>query len=93
MNGTAQISENDPLRTGYPGSVFMIRVAAEKIFPNCPRYIHKMQMIEPSVYAPRDDYVPPVPAWKTFDAFRDALPARDCPDDGNESNTAAPART
>ena len=81
VNGTAQISENEPLRTAYPGSVFMIRVTAEKIFPNCPRYIHKMQLIEPSVYAPREDYAPPVPAWKTFDAFRDALPARDRPDD------------
>jgi hypothetical protein len=40
-------------------------------------YIHKMQLIEHSVYAPRPDYTPPVPAWKTFDVFRDALPARD----------------
>ena len=36
-----------------------------------------MQMVEESVYAPRPDYLPPVPAWKTFDAFKDALPARD----------------
>ena len=81
VNGTAQISDNDPLRTEYPGSVFIIRVTAEKIFPNCPRYIHKMQLLEYSVYAPRTDYTPPVPEWKTFDAFRDALPARDRPDD------------
>ena len=27
---------------------------------------------------------PPVPAWKTFDAFRDALPARDCGDSSSE---------
>jgi hypothetical protein len=36
-----------------------------------------MQLVEYSTYAPRPDYVPPVPAWKTFDSFRDALPARD----------------
>src|SRR5687768_13835852 len=70
VNGTAQISENDPLRTAYPGSVFMIRVTAEKIFPNCPRYIHKMQLVEHSVYAPKENYTPPVPKWKTFDVFR-----------------------
>lgn len=29
---------------------------------------------------PRPGYSPPVPAWKTFDSFRDALPARDRPD-------------
>jgi uncharacterized protein len=29
------------------------------------------------VYAPRPDYTPPVPAWKSFEVFRDALPGRD----------------
>ena len=77
VNGTAQISTDDPLRAEFADSVFIIRVTASTIFPNCPRYIHKMQLVEYSTYAPRPDYVPPVPAWKTFDSFRDALPARD----------------
>ena len=77
VNGTAQVREDDPLRTEFPGSVFIVRVAAELIFPNCPRYIHKMKLVEHSAYAPRADYNPPVPAWKTFEVFRDALPARD----------------
>ncbi len=77
VNGVARISEDDPLRHEFPGSVFIVRVAADRIFPNCPRYIHKMQLIEHSAYAPRPDYTPPVPAWKTFADFRDALPARD----------------
>lgn len=77
VNGSATVSADDPLRTEFPGSVFIVRVTASRIFPNCPRYLHKMQLVEYSVYAPRADYVPPVPAWKTFDAFRDALPARD----------------
>lgn len=77
VNGTARITEQDPLRAEYPDSVFIIRVKAEKIFPACPRYIHKMQLTELSEYAPRKDYTPPVPAWKNFDDFRDALPERD----------------
>lgn len=81
VNGSAQLSIDDPLRGEFPGSVFIVRVTANTIFPNCPRYIHKMQFVEHSVYAPRTDYVPPVPAWKTFDVFRDALPARDRDDD------------
>lgn len=80
VNGTAQIKEDDPLRAEYPGSVFIIRVTAENIFPACPRYIHKMQLVELSTYVPREDHTPPVPAWKTFDIFRDALPARDLTD-------------
>ena len=77
VNGCATVSADDPLRAEFPGSVFIVRVAASRIFPNCPRYIHKMQLVEYSAYAPRADYAPPVPAWKTFDTFRDALPARD----------------
>jgi predicted pyridoxine 5'-phosphate oxidase superfamily flavin-nucleotide-binding protein len=77
VNGTATVSANDPLLEEFPGAVFVVRVRAERIFPNCPRYIHKMQVVEESVYAPRPNYTPPVPAWKTFDAFKDALPPRD----------------
>jgi predicted pyridoxine 5'-phosphate oxidase superfamily flavin-nucleotide-binding protein len=77
VNGTAQVKEDDPLRGEYPGSVFIVRITATKIFPNCPRYIHKMKLVEHSAYAPRSGYTPPVPAWKTFDVFRDSLPARD----------------
>jgi len=77
VNGTAQLEQTGPLLAACPGAVFILRVTATKIFPNCPRYIHKMQLIEHSVYAPRSDYTPPVPAWKTFESFRDFLPARD----------------
>ena len=77
VNGTAVVSHDDPLLAALPGAVFVVRLTAERIFPNCPRYIHKMQLAEESVYAPRPEYTPPVPAWKTFEAFRDALPARD----------------
>jgi hypothetical protein len=77
VNGTAKLSEDDPLRAEYPGAVFIIRVTASAIFPNCPRYIHKMQIVEHSVYSPKTDYTPPVPAWKTFEVFRDHLPPRD----------------
>ena len=77
VNGSARVLEDDPLRSEFPGSVLIVRVAATHIFPNCPRYIHKMKLVEHSVYAPRPNYTPPVPAWKTFDAFRDSLPLRD----------------
>mgnify|MGYP003333304831 CR=1 FL=1 len=82
VSGTARLEEDDPLREQCPGSVFVIRFTANRIFPNCPRYIHKMQLVEHSPYAPRRDYTPPVPAWKTFDEFHDALPARDRQESG-----------
>ena len=77
INGTAVVSKDDPLLAEIPGAVFIVRLTAERIFPNCPRYIHKMQLVEQFVYSPKPDYTPPVPAWKTFDKFKDALPPRD----------------
>ena len=40
-----------------------------------------MKPLEHSAYAPRPEYKPPVPAWKRFEVFRDALPARDREED------------
>jgi predicted pyridoxine 5'-phosphate oxidase superfamily flavin-nucleotide-binding protein len=77
VNGTAQLSQDDPLLGDCPGAVFIVRITVRQVFPNCPRYIHKMQLLEHSVYAPRPCYTPPVPAWKSFDSFRDYLPERD----------------
>lgn len=77
VNGVARVSDDDPLRGEFPGAVFVVRVTAERIFPNCPRYVHRYQLVEHSAYAPRPDYSPPVPAWKTYEVFRDSLPPRD----------------
>ncbi len=85
VNGTAKVSSNDPICSEYPGSVFVIRMTAEKIFPACPRYIHKMHLVELSAYVPQANYKPPIPEWKKTDDFRDALPHRDQVDIDNES--------
>lgn len=77
VNGRASITPDDPLLPELPGAAFIVRVTAEAIFPNCPRYIHRMQLTEHSAHAPRPDYTPPVPAWKRFEVFRDHLPERD----------------
>ncbi len=74
VNGIASIDPHDPLQAAYPGADLVVRVRAEEIFPNCPRYIHKMQVTELSAYAPRANYEPPTPAWKQMDVFRDHLP-------------------
>ena len=77
VNGVAELRDDDPLLAEFPGAVFLIRVTAERIFPNCPRYIHRMRLVEHSVYAPRPEYVPPIPEWKKSPKYRDSLPPRD----------------
>ncbi len=77
VNGRASLHVDDPLRTTFAGAQLVVRVRAERSFPNCPRYIHRMQVVEASPDVPRADSVPPVPKWKRFDAFRDVLAADD----------------
>ena len=73
VNGTASIDFADPLMPEFPGATFVVRVRAEEVFPNCPRYIHKMQLVERSVFVPTAACEPPEPDWK--DHFEDVLPA------------------
>jgi uncharacterized protein len=74
INGIASLHDDDELLSSFEGAQLIVRVHAERIFPNCPRYIHKMQVVEHSVYSPRPGHVPPVPDWKQMDVFRDYLP-------------------
>lgn len=76
LNGVASLHYDDAALSDYPGAVLLVRVAAERIFPNCPRYIHKMQLVKHSVYAPRPEHTPPEPEWKQMKEFQDALPRK-----------------
>ena len=78
VNGRARIVFDDPLRADFAGAQLIVRVRAERIFPNCPRYVHRMAVAERSSYIPRAGQAAPIPKWKRMEAFRDVL-ARDDP--------------
>ena len=54
INGRAEIDDSPESLAGLPGAKRLIRVTVDHIFPNCPRYIPEMTLVEPSVYSPRD---------------------------------------
>lgn len=74
LNGVA--TQTDDV-ADFPGAQFVWRVVVTKVFPNCPRYIHKYQLVERSHFVPRAEEAPPVPAWKTREWSRDVLPEND----------------
>jgi hypothetical protein len=76
VNGTARVARDDPLLADTVGAQMIVRVKVTAIFPNCPRYIPKLQLVEPSVYVPHAGKAPVEPAWKGFDAFKDVVPER-----------------
>src|SRR6266487_196770 len=61
INGTARIGRNDPLLAETVGAQMIVRVHANVIFPNCPRYIPSLTLAEPSKYVPQAGVVPVEP--------------------------------
>ena len=76
VNGSARVSDHDPLLSETIGAQLIVRVTARAIFPNCPRYIPTMQSIAPSLYTPRSGQDAPEPAWKGFADFKDCIHPR-----------------
>jgi predicted pyridoxine 5'-phosphate oxidase superfamily flavin-nucleotide-binding protein len=76
VHGEAHVSADDPLLESWVGAQLVIRVDVTEVFPNCPRYIHEMQLVERSRFVPRGD-PPPIPDWKCAPWAIDALPAND----------------
>jgi uncharacterized protein len=81
LEGTATVDLDDPLLTDFPEAQLVVRVRTRAVYPNCPRYIHRYELVRRSRFVPRTDCLTPVPEWKRSDWARDALaqddPARD----------------
>ena len=77
VNGIAHIAPADSILPPYPEAQFIVRITVRQVFPNCPRYIHKMQLLERSKFVPRASVSTPVPPWKRMEWARDALPQGD----------------
>lgn len=74
VQGRATVSADPSLVASFEGAQLVVQVAVERVWPNCPRYVHRMDLVELSPYAPAAGHEPPVPEWKTMDIFRDVLP-------------------
>jgi uncharacterized protein len=60
VNGEATVRDEDPQMAKIVGAQLVVRVVAQAIFPNCPRHIPTLQMVEPSICDAAE------PAWKEF---------------------------
>ena len=89
VNGSAFIQDNDPMLADWPEAQLILRVKLREMFPNCPRYIHKMALIEESAFIPKSHCATPAPAWKRLEMVADVLPPRDAHLAGHEQDAAA----
>lgn len=77
LNGEATLHRDDPLMREYLEAQFIVRVRAREVFANCPRYIHKMKLVQRSRFVPKQVCPTPVPGWKKGDWVAGTLPEND----------------
>jgi predicted pyridoxine 5'-phosphate oxidase superfamily flavin-nucleotide-binding protein len=77
VHGIATIDPADPLLADSPGAQFIVRVGIREIFGNCPRYIHKYQLVERNTFVPRAGQATPIPDWKKQPDWNAVLPKND----------------
>ncbi|MEO0677543.1 MAG: pyridoxamine 5'-phosphate oxidase family protein [Pseudomonadota bacterium] len=70
VNGTCELLEAD-------GGKVTVRLEADEIFPNCPRYIPDIAGGAASPYIPKGGDVGPKPAWKGHPELAPILPSTD----------------
>jgi predicted pyridoxine 5'-phosphate oxidase superfamily flavin-nucleotide-binding protein len=77
VNGVASIDEHDPLLAAFTDAQLVVRVRATEVLPNCPRYVHRMELVERSRFVPHDEGETPIPEWKRREWSHDVLPEGD----------------
>lgn len=77
VQGVASVSADDPLLSEWKEAQMVVRVAVKQVFPNCPRYVHRMEKVSASRYVPREGSDTPLAGWKRIDIVQDALPKED----------------
>jgi hypothetical protein len=77
VNGVASVTPDDPLLSHWPESLVVVRVKVRETFPNCPRYIHKMALVEESRFVPKANCETPPAKWKKLGMVADVLAAQD----------------
>jgi len=77
LNGTATIESSEDVVAGWPEAQFVVLVRTREVFPNCPRYIHRMDGDELSPNVPAADGSAPIAEWKCMPQFNEVLAADD----------------
>ena len=77
LKGTARCIDSGPLMDSYPGANLVVELAVQYVWVNCPRYVHRMQLIEQSPYIPDAQGHAQLALWKRIDVLQDVLTPAD----------------
>ena len=73
LQGRADVIVSGPELKMFTEAEMVVKVSVHETWMNCPRYIHRMQKLESSRYAPGVEAETPFCEWKRIDGLQDVV--------------------
>jgi uncharacterized protein len=73
VQGRASFERESPYLAEWNEAQYVVHVEIDRVWVNCPRYVHRYQRVGQSKYVPVAKKETPIPAWKRMDIVQDAL--------------------
>ena len=73
VQGRATFERDDPLMSNWKEAKYIVRVECDRVWVNCPRYVHKYQRVGQSKYVPVEGKETPLALWKRADIVQEVI--------------------
>ena len=73
VQGRATFERDDPLMSNWKEAKYIVRVECDRVWINCPRYVHKYQRVGQSKYVPVEGKETPLALWKRADIVQEVI--------------------
>ena len=74
IEGRAELTRDPEVLALWPETALAVRVTLTNMWVNCPRYIQRMQYLEPAEHIPREGVATPQPEWKSMEGLAEVVP-------------------
>jgi uncharacterized protein len=74
VQGRATFERESPLVSEWVEAKYVVRVDIDRVWVNCPRYVHRYERVGQSKYVPVAEKETPLASWKRLDLVQDVIP-------------------
>lgn len=74
IQGRAKLEPESPLLSTWIEAKYVVTIDIDRVWVNCPRYVHRYQRLGQSKYVPVAEKETPLASWKRMDIVQDVIP-------------------
>ena len=74
IQGRALFARESPLLAHWVEAEYVVTVDVDRVWVNCPRYVHRHQRVGQSKYVPVGEKETPLASWKRMDIVQEVIP-------------------